>query len=351
MGQRYEPVRRGLPPPGSWFMKPAPRSAYEAGIRMQDGGYGRSDSDTEAILKAAPYDFLLAGEYLRTKYGQQTPVEELERLAGARMQYDLHPIERALELLPDGDRRVTLLQTSCGIAASSCTDLGYEFAKLGRDDEAAKAYETAFSDPSVDPVAVANRSGWLVRYYASHGRVGPALQLAERSAGTGAFVGLATAAHLSERLGRTEDAEQRYQQGSRSYDDYSELLGFYYRTVEVRKKREYEHAWHDARAQIFPDGLVNTPSSDEKPAFGVYVESDSPAAKRVGLRAGDIIVAVDGWHVANVNQYYAVRDFPEAGPFTLTVWRGHLTNVQIADRAFVPVFHIVNYPVQGWIER
>jgi tetratricopeptide (TPR) repeat protein len=351
MGTKYEPVRRGVPPPGAWFLPPAPRSAYEAGTRVKESGHSRSVTDMAAILEGAPYDFQLANEYLTTKFGEQTPIEELDRLAGSRMQYDLRPIGRALAFLPDGDRRIALLQSSCRIAAGSCTDLGYELARLGRDDAAAKAYEQAFADPTLDSIAVANRSRWLVNYYASHNRVGPALQLATRVADTGASEGYATAAHLYERLGRTEEAEEMYRTDMQHYDDYSELIGFYYRQVEVRKKREYERAWQEAREHEFPNGLVNTPLTDEKPNVGVHVASDSVRARKAGLRAGDIIVAVDGWHVANLAQYYAVRSFPDAGPFTLTVWRGHLVEVQIADRAFVPEFHIENYPVQGWIQR
>jgi tetratricopeptide (TPR) repeat protein len=350
-GTKYEPVRRGVTPPGVWFFKPAPRSAYEAGTRVRESGHTQSVTDMAAILDGAPYDFLLTSAYLTTKYGEKAPIEEIDRLLGNRMEYDPRAIGWALAVLPDGDRRVALLRTSCQIAAGACTDLGYELARLGRDDEAAKSYEKAFADPTLDSIAVANRSAWLLRYYASHDRVGPALKLAERVANTGAFDGLVGAAHLYERLGRTEDAQDMYQSSAQSYDDFSELLGFYYRAVEVRKKREYEGAWKEARDQVFPNGLTNSPLSDEKPAVGIHVASDSPLARKAGLGAGDIIVAVDGWHVANVPQYRAVRAFPETGPFTLTVWRGHLMNVQIADRAFVPEFHIENYPVQGWIER
>ena len=352
MGTKYEPVRRGVPAPGAWFLGLAPRSAYEAGARMKDAGHPLNIANLEAILASAPYDFLLANGYLTAKYGENAPIAEVERLAGARMQYDLRPIWRAFAVLPDDDsRRVPLLQTSCRIAAGSCSDLGFELAKRGRDDEAASAYEQAFADPSIDTVAVANKSRWLVNYYALHNRVGPALQLASRVADTGASEGLVVAAHLYERLGRTEDAEETYRMDMERYDDYSELLGFYYRMVEVRKKREYERAWRSDRERIFPNGLINTPVPDEKPAVGIHISSDTAAARKAGLRAGDIIVAVDGWHVADLPQYRAIRAFPEAGSFTLTVWRGHLATVQIADRAFVPEFHVENYPVQGWIER
>jgi tetratricopeptide (TPR) repeat protein len=285
-------------------------------------------------------------------YGQKAKFEDIERLAGPRLSYDVRPIGWALAVLPEDDsRRVALLQSSCRIATASCADLGWELAKGGRDDEAASAYEQAFADPAMDAVAVANKSRWLVQYYASHDRIGPALQLATRAAGTGAEEGLAVAGHLYERLGRTGDAEAAYREDMDHYDAAAELLGFYYREVEVRKKRDYEDAWKTARKRVFPNGLNNAPLTGEKPSAGVHISKDSEAARKAGLRAGDIVVAVDGWHVTNLPQYYAARAFAESGPLTLTVWRGNLAEVRIANRMMRPLFQVENYPIQGWIER
>jgi S1-C subfamily serine protease len=103
--------------------------------------------------------------------------------------------------------------------------------------------------------------------------------------------------------------------------------------------------------RAFPSGLFNTPLTAQKPSAGVHVAKDSESARKAGLRAGDIIVAVDGWHVSNVSQYYAARAFAESGPLTLTAWRGNLAEIRIANRMMRPVFQVENYPVQGWIER
>jgi PDZ domain-containing protein len=348
-GTKYEPVRRGIPPASAWFAEVAPRAAYDAGARVK-AGLLRSGAMT-VMLDDAPYDARLLEQYLTN--GQKKPFEEIERLAGARMSYDLRPIGWALATLRDDDsRRVPVLEVSCRIAPGSCSDLGLEMAKGGRDDEAAKAYELAFADPSLDAVALANKSRWLMQYYATHNRVGPALQLASRVAGAGSSEGLAVAGHLYEQLGRADDAEALYKQIALRYDDdYAELVGFYFRQVEVRRRREYDDVWRSARERVFPDGLSNTPVSTDKPAAGVHVSQDSEPARKIGLRAGDIIIAVDGWHVANLPQYYAARALAESGPLTLTVWRGTLAEIKIADRTMRPVFQVENYPIQGWIER
>lgn len=349
-GTKYEPVRRGIPQAATWFVPVATRAAYDAGARVKAGLL--RDADMKPMLGEAPYDVRLIDQYLTTKYGKKTPVDEIERLAGARMSYDLRPIGWALAALRDEDsRRVPVLDASCRIASGSCSDLGLELAKKGQDDDAAKAFELAFADSSLDEVRIANKSRWLAQYYVSRNRVAPAMQLATRVAGTGSEEGLAVAAHVHERLGQPDEAERMYRQISRRYEDYGELLGFYYRQVELRKRREYEDLWRATRDRVFPEGLVNTPLSTQKPAVGVHVGNDSEAARKIGLRAGDIIVAVDGWHVANLPQYYAARSFAESGPLTLTVWRGTLTEITIPNRTLRPLFDVENYPVQGWIER
>src|SRR5204862_7604899 len=103
---------------------------------------------------------------------------DIGRRAAGEMAYDLGPIGWSLAVLPQDDsRRMAFLEASCHLAPGSCTDLGLQLAKTGRDDEAAKAYEQAFADPALDDVTVANKSRWLAQYYASRDRVAPALQL------------------------------------------------------------------------------------------------------------------------------------------------------------------------------
>jgi hypothetical protein len=161
-----------------------------------------------------------------------------------------------------------------------------------------------------------------------------------------------TAAHLYERLGRYDRAEKLYAQVKADYQDPADLLGFYYRAVVGRNDATYARAWQKEREQVFPDDLVRTAVSHTPPAHGLFVEGDSPAAREAGIQRGDIIVAVDGWHVDNMPQYYAVRAFPLDGRFTLTIWRANrLREVTIADKHFVPEFRIANYPLEGWNER
>ena len=351
-GSKYEPVRAQMPSAQAWYFAPAPRTAYEAGLRIGVGGL-RPVQDYARLLQEAPYDFGLAYSYLTAKYGKKNmPLDDVTRLVGARMEYDTRAVSAALEAVGDDDRGVPLLEAACGFSQGYCKSLGDRLARGGRDDEAARAYERALNDPGVDGVTKANWADWLVHYYYTKGRIGPALQLAEQSASTGAAAGLVTAAKLYERLGRMDDAERAYRSNAESYDAPGPLLGFYYRAFLGRKLQEYEPSWHRELERVFPQGLIDGPVDPGPPSVGVFVENDSPASVKIGVQAGDVIIAVDGWHVGNMGQYRAVRAFPLDGRVTLTVARGaaHST-VEIADRRFVPDFRIANYPVRGWIEK
>jgi hypothetical protein len=43
--------------------------------------------------------------------------------------------------------------------------------------------------------------------------------------------------------------------------------------------------------------------------------------RRFGIRAGDRVVALDGYRVRTVQQYLAVRSFSDAPKMTAVVWR------------------------------
>jgi S1-C subfamily serine protease len=85
-----------------------------------------------------------------------------------------------------------------------------------------------------------------------------------------------------------------------------------------------------------------------RPATGVFVEKDSYWSRTAGLRAGDIIVGIDGLKVENFEQLDAVLWFkPEAKTYQFTAWRGVLFTVDI------PANHgmtLKTHPLKGWIE-
>lgn len=343
-------ARQAMAPAPAWFFTTAPRTAYEAALRVEAGGL-QPVQDYERLMAAAPYDFALASQYLAAKYGTRTPLDEVLRRAGERIHYDVHAVATAMGAAGEGEGSVELLESACGFSPTYCAQLGTRLARLGRNAAAAAAFERALGDEAADDVAKSGWSAWLVDHYHATGRIAPALALAEQGLHTGSGAGLITAGRLYERLGRMDDAEAAFRNNAETYDAPGELIAFYHRAVHARKDTAYDAALQRELERVFPDGLRKG-VCDGPPALGVYIEKDSPLSRAAGLQAGDVIVAVDGWRVDNMGQYRTARALPLTGGFTMTVARGPArSTVTIADRTLVPEFTIANYPVQGWIEK
>jgi len=351
-GSHYEPVRRSMPASSSWFVPPAPRAPYEAAARLRETHAPIVLATIDAMRRESPYDWDLAWQYLTMRFGMHPPAEDVRHAFGPRLEYDERALEWARTFAPDdAEVRIGLARTSCELSAAQCIALGSELAAVKREEEAAAAYERAFADSSLDAVGLSNWSGWLVSYYYRHGRLRSALDLADRAASTGAAVGLNTKGYLYERLGRVREAEALFRDAAVHYKNWAQLLGFYYRAVNVRHQTEFDEAWKLALARVFPDGLVRVTTNEAQPAHGLVVVKDNARSRAAGLQAGDIIVGLEGWNVDNIEQYYAINAFPESEHVTLTAWRGHLFSVaaDAPNRLFGIQFR--TYPIHGWRDR
>jgi hypothetical protein len=352
LGTHYERVRRGMPEPATWFAAIAPRVAYEAARRIQEGSAAVSSETIAALLIDAPYDNGLASRYLSIKFGQHPPVAEVRRVFAARLDYDIRAVRAARALVQqDAEETIKLSQDACRLSPPECIALGSALIDANRDSEAAASYERAFADPALDAVALSNSSDWLVNYYYRHGRRAAALALAERASATGAYRGLVTVAHLYERLGRAAAAEDAYRRAATGYDNWSQLIGFYYRAVNVRHEVQFEDAWKMSLARVFPNGLTPVTTSGAHPDTGAVVTNDSPRSRKAGLQAGDIVVGLEGWSVSNYDQYAAINAFFDREDVKLTAWRGHLFTVEASAPNRLLGVEYRSYPVRGWAEK
>jgi tetratricopeptide (TPR) repeat protein len=348
---QYEPVREGMPVRARWFARPSPRMPYDAGNRVKLAGHSMTAAELIALAAEAPFDYGVAVTSLDTRFGQKAPLAEIQSAFGGRLAYDLRAIDYALARLAD-DEGLDLREWACNINPTHCAALGAAFARLNRQAEAAASYERAFADQTFDRVRLANESGWLVRYYQRNGQFAKALDLANTSASIGSLPGLVTAAHLHEDLGRLDDAEELYEQAYRRYDDPSQLLGFYYRAVIVRKDTTYNDKWRSLAPAVFPQGLQDAPATlGAAPESGVIIIKDNPNTIKRGIQTGDIIVGLEGFRVENLNQYYAINAFFGKELMTLTLWRGSLytATIQAPNRLMGVQFR--SHPIAGWAEK
>ena len=346
----YEAVRASMPAKRGWFFELDVRAPYDAGARALDLGLSAPNAAVDAMLREAPFEYGLGNEFLRTRYGDKAPYAEVVRVFKPRLDYDLRALRIARDRATGPDERLRLSRTSCAVASAECMALGGELARQNRPDEAAVEYAKALDDPSVDAVAIANNAGWLVNYYVDRGRTADAEALADRAAKTGAYEGLVTKAYLDERRQRFREAEQGYEAAA-NYGKPAELIGFYYRGVNVHKRVGYKPMLDEHLKQLFPNGLVELSTITTKPATGVIITKDSELSRTAGLQAGDLIVGLEGWRVDNLAQYRAINAFFKNDVMKISAWRTSQFTVTLTAPNRLMGIEFRSHPIKGWAEE
>ena len=114
-------------------------------------------------------------------------------------------------------------------------------------------------------------------------------------------------AGLLETMGREDEAESYFQKVQERYGNPGPLLGFYGR--QAGKNPAYAQKLKAAEHEVFPRGIETATLAQlsGQPADGVRVKEDNELSRRSGLRAGAIIVGLDGKRVHNMDQYDYVR--------------------------------------------
>jgi hypothetical protein len=347
----YEAVRAGMPPKKEWFVELAARAPYDAGARALDLGLSASPSVVDALVGEAPFDYGVGNEFLRTRYGDKAPYAEVLRVFTPRLDYDLRVLRLARDRATEPEARLNVSRAACVVARAECMALGAELARQNRADDAALEYARAFDDPSVDAVSMANNARWLVNYYVDRGRTAAAESLAARAAGTLAYEGLVAKAYFDERLQRFEAAEQGYQAAATRYNNNAEVIGFYYRAVNVHKRNEYQPRLDEQLARRFPNGLVPLSVISGRPASGVIVTKDSELSRAAGLQAGDLIVGLEGWRVDNLPQYRAINAFFKTDVMKITAWRTNMFEVTVSAPNRLMGIEFRSHPIKGWAEE
>ena len=348
-GVNYEPVRRGMPQRKTWFAPPSADVPYDIALRADSTIGGLKSAALEALMDEARHNISLLSRVAQRFKTNEQLTAKVRELSGPRVAYDMWAIDTALNTARDADDRIVLRRQACGLAVSQCLELAADLA--GKDEAAAAAeYEKAFSNPALDAVAMTWSSRWLVHYYERTNQGAKATQLAERSAAVGSAPGMFTLAMLHERRSEFDQADELYSAvASRYPDGTAPLAAFLYRQAVEAKKPEYADRWKAIERDVFPDGIQPVASEMKtRPANGVFVEKDSFWSRKAGLRAGDIIVGVDGLKVENVEQLDAVLWFkPQARTYQFTAWRGVLLTAEIPTRHEMT---LKTHPLKGWIE-
>jgi len=351
-GARYEPVKRGMPKRTEWFAPASADVPYDLPYRAEFTVAALKQPALEALLDEVPNSMALLSNVARKHKASEALSARVHDRVGPRVTYDMGAIDLAIDTARDADDRVTLRRAACALSVSQCLELAYEM--TSKDEAGAAAeYEKAFSNPALDAVNMTWSSRWLVNYYERTKQPAKALELARRSAAVGSSQGLHTLALLYEQRGQFDKADQLFTEAAERYPDCCEppLAAFLYRQAVVANNPAYLVRWKMLERQVFSlTGGLQPMASEMKtrPANGVFIEKDSVRSREAGLRAGDIIIGVDGFKVDSVEQLDAVLWFkPQAKTYKFTAWRGVLLTAEVDTRHGMT---LKTHPLKGWIE-
>ena len=351
-GARYEPVKRGMPKRTEWFAPASADVPYDLPYRAEFTVAALKPPALEALLDEVPGSMSLLSNVARKHKASDDLNARVRDLAGARVAYDMAAIDLAIDAARNSDDRIALRREACALSVSQCIELAYEM--TAKDEAGAAAeFEKAFSNPALDAVNMTWSSRWLVNYYERNQQPAKALALARQSAAVASSPGMHTLALLYEQRGELDKADELFTQAAEMYPDCCEppLAAFLYRQAVVANNPAYLVRWKMLERQVFSlTGGLQPMASEMKtrPAKGVFVEKDSFRSREAGLRAGDIIIGVDGWKVESVEQLNAVLWFkPHAKTYKFTAWRGVLLTAEVdTDHDMT----LKTHPLKGWIE-
>ncbi len=349
---RSEVIRRGMPTLTAWFVPGVPRgTTFDTVGRERPRLLPQEVGAMRSFRAISPQDVDVAQALVAVQFPKQAPLAELEDVFGSRAEYDMRILNQIAQLVqgnPADYGRV--LERQCSLSPGHCFPAGYNLVERGEIAAAAVAYQRGM-DLGPDRVFAANNAQWLMNHYLDVGQNARAQAVAAEAAGTGSFGGLLTQSRFLERTGDPEGAEQillsardRYGNKPQNPDereetldgqqDEDQLVGFYYRMAFVRKRHGYEGRFHELADDDFPGGLekLDRSSLSGRPSDGVFILKIWPQAERAGLKAGDIIVGLDGYRIRTRRQYYLVRTFTDAPEVSLVVFR-HPGYVDVKGRA------------------
>jgi hypothetical protein len=321
------PSRNNIPAlnvisPNNWFSPLVP-TGTTYGFWQRCWGYPLPPSEDPfwtRLLAIAPSQYLLRYGQVWKTYGDSPPPGLAEKVYDPILGYNLH----ALEHLAKTQRKQSAqypntMRHVCELDPDKYFDLGDWY--LGHSDES-KAVEAYLNgaDRADDRVHASNLSGWLVNYLDDHGQTDRAMAIATEAANVYSYNGLETMAKLQEKHGHLKEAEDYFAKIAERYGKSDAVSRFYGRHPELTEERDKAIAAAQLKAMV--NSLPKVGLSDFKapPEDGALLTSTSPKATDVGLKSGDVIVAVDGYRVRSTAQYLKVNEMTDSPKIQLIVW-------------------------------
>ena len=276
----------------------------------------------QQLTALAPYEYVLVRLSSDARFGDTATAEQLIAARSTIKDFNVDAMwEIAHQARSSPAAYGKAMGEICALEPDPFITLGKYFVGHGMVPEAANAFQNAF-EKARDRVHVANSMEWLVKHHFENGRTDEALKIAKDAADSYSATGLETMASLLEKMQRLPEAEEYFKKIRDRYDDPGALQTFYARNRE--RSPQFAESADALMSSMFPQGQekVQVQELSDAPRDGVLINSSSDLLRRLGLKAGDVIVGIDGIRVRTDAQYLYLRDQAADQPMTLTVWNG-----------------------------
>ena len=315
-----------------WFWPTLPfGTTYNLGYRnVWRPLNGLTAPEFDRLKSAAPHNYIVLNEHALTTH-PPAPTSAQLLAEFAPIMYNTDALWRVANASKDDPATYqSAFGKICELDADYYTNLGLYLVAHDLPEAAVTAYQNAV-DRAPDRVRVANSCRWLADYYYDHGRRDEARALAEMAADVFSSSGLQTAAHIMERDQRLDQAEELLQKQVERYREPGALAAFYARHRQVNSR--YASEYDKYLPKIFPGGMskLDPASLKNAPSQGMVLGTMGPKAAKIGLRIGDVLVAINGTPIGNMDQYYFMIDSATDSHIRFTAWNGHIYVTATAD--------------------
>ena len=309
---------------------PLPGTVYDLNPRLYHPSLtGRGDviAKFEQLHELAPYDRLLSDYIVKNKYQGKPTYDQAMALYHEIVDYSPAALRTiAKGAYADPARYERLMTQAAEMDPRNYYDLGdyeYQVNKTAKEDKAAVDYQKGY-DADPDRVRAANYAEWLVRYYLKHDRKAKAGAIAQEAGEVYSFRGLVAQAVFFEEISNYDNAFNWYSKIEERYSDATPVLNFCLRYRDKVGDTRFQSEVEKRLNKMFPKGVEKVSLADfnRAPADGVEFLGQNALMDAVGLKKGDVIVAIYGIRVHNVMQYAYGRNLKDTRDLDLIVWQG-----------------------------
>jgi len=278
----------------------------------------------DELHEIAPYDGTISYWLLWYRFGQRVTYAQAEEVFRPVLEYSARQIRSlASYATNDSTRFEEVMNRYAKLNPYGYFELGHFF--TAKQDEAkAAAYFEKGVELGTDAVSMANNCDWLVKYYFRNGKLAQAESLADRAAEVYSCQGLETKAELLELEEKYDEALDYYMKIEERYDRGGPVVGFCVRYKAKTGVTRFDGLVEKRLKTLFPRGIEKVGLQDFKspPELGVLIAEENELLRQASLKAGNVIVALDGIRVYDMTQYQYIRELTKDLEIKFLVWNG-----------------------------